>query len=341
MMNDFEVGKAVSAIYDAIKGARLKAGLPTIYIEDSSGQEKRYSIRDILSKKEMPGELTKTYFEFGNDGGFSLICLSHDDCRLSTDNFIEEDEASLNRILKQIDLRRPLPAEPSFEEYEPEIVSLARLFPEPEMPAAPLPEPQRPATRTIASNDMSEQEFKKYVTHILRENRNTPFYQIMEKYSSDGFKLPRSHERNMRRKDQLCEWYNQVRKKIKMDLTSNYGNAAPPKAVQQKIPAARQIVAPPKEIVQKAPAIVIPKKTEPKPVQIPMKIEKKPPEPIAKKKEKPKAWDDQKVLGIVKAEYEKKHNFSQTLATLSGMSYKLNKPNKNKVFDYFTELMGD
>ena len=358
-MNDFEVSRAISAIYDAVNSAHLKAGLPTIYIEDTKGQERRYSINDILKKKEMPGELTKTYFEFRNGGDFSLICFSLDDCSFKTDNFTEEDETTLNSILKQIDLERPLPIvtvpEPiqislEAKEYEPEIVSLASLFPEPE---ATTPEPAVPPTlqstvKRRASNILSEDEFKKYATQILREDRNKTFQQILEKYSSDGFKLSRSYKGSMRRKDEMCDWYLQVRKNIKMDTTSNFGNFAKvlPKqpTIQQKIPAAKprsDSVPSKKKIVQsiETPTQNFPEqKTEkPKPEKVPTPTTK------AEIKQEPKkklVWNDKNVLGIVKSEYEKKHNFSQTLASLIGMGYKISKTNKAKVYGYFTELMG-
>jgi hypothetical protein len=340
MMDDLEVGGAVSAVYDAVKGANLKAGLPAIYIEDADGQEKKYSIRDIENKKEMPGNLARAYFEFGQGKDFSLICLSLNDCNLSTDNFTNEDETVLKEILKQVDLRRPLTTKSSFEEVETEVVNLAGMFPEPEAPA---PRVNKRVTK------LSEEEFKKYVTHILREDRNTTFSQIMGRYSGDGFKLPNSYKIMMEKMDEYCEWYNQVRKSIRMDPTSNFGNAKePPKIVQQKISLTRPIAPTKKKIIQAEPPAMIAPKTESTPVKVPAsakleaKKQEKLPEPAVKaeaKKTKKLPWNDQKVMGIVKSEFEKKHNFSQTLASI-GMDYKISRRKKDKLYDYFTKLMG-
>ena len=41
-----ETLRAIAAIYDAVENARLRAGLPKIYVDDGRGGEVGYTIRD-------------------------------------------------------------------------------------------------------------------------------------------------------------------------------------------------------------------------------------------------------------------------------------------------------
>lgn len=99
-----DVRKAVYAIYMGIKDAQLKIGLPEIYIEDELGFEKVFSINDILTRKDMPGELKRAYFEFRQGQNYSLLSLSLVDGKLKRDNFLADDDERLSKVLECIDL---------------------------------------------------------------------------------------------------------------------------------------------------------------------------------------------------------------------------------------------
>jgi hypothetical protein len=372
-----QIPGTIAAIYDSIAQAGLSAGLPKVRVDDGI-TERAYKIKDILGKKSMPID-SKIFFEFGCGNNCPLIYskIEGDKLRMKTENFLEGDEELLYDVLRKIDLARPL-SESCLIPEKPVEVSLASLFPESVMPKrnvynvqpnrfevslASLPEPEgpkptqiEPANKRRRGNELVGEELKAYMRNIIAKDRNTPFQQILIQYSADGHKLPTTPKANMRRKDEMCETYNQLRKTIKMDYTSNYGNKAPPKVVQQKIPVAKPI-APTiqkaanviqKEIVQKIPESKPIVQSSPKITPEPVKIASIVPSvikqieaPKVKVEPKPKKklpWDEQKVMGIVENEYKQKHNFSQVIARLA--DYNLSKANKNSVYDRFTELMG-
>jgi len=110
--SDLDIRKAVSAVYETVKEAKLKAGLPRIYIKNMNGKESEYTIEDIVGGKDMPGELCKAFFEFGGGKDLSVLTLSLIDGECKVDNFLSGDYESLTRALKSADLRSPLPLKP-------------------------------------------------------------------------------------------------------------------------------------------------------------------------------------------------------------------------------------
>jgi hypothetical protein len=79
---------------------------------------------------------------------------------------------------------------------------------------------------------MSKRDMPGYVARFLIDKSNGTFYELMQKYSDDGFALPESYKRMMAFKDDMCSIYNEKKKGTKerdacipkeQDRSSEYG----------------------------------------------------------------------------------------------------------------------
>jgi len=288
-------GKArsvISEVYSIISNENLKAGIPKVYIEGRNGREVEYKI----GSKEIPERPAMAYFEFTNG---EVVSISFEGSRIvrDRDNFLEEDLAKLEKALKGFELRAGHAASQ----------------------ASSIPTSKKPTKQELV-----ERDFKEYAAKVLRDDRNTQFYQIMQGYIERGFQLPKSSWRQMKVKDQMCEWYSEIRKDIKFDALSNYGKKP---AVQSNAPKASALprkseeVKPGKEEqeIEKPASKAIIEKSEPK-------------KPIKKLK-----WDVLETQKVIMASKNNGRTLTETITDLKNEGY-VTKHRGAEISEYYSEL---